>query len=416
MRIVKEIGALAISRLTDTGFHSVGKVAGLHLRISPTGAKSWIMRITIAKKRCDVGLGAYPAVSLDSARNKAQKLRDDVGKGINPMAAKKQAKELIVKEANAPTFEEYAKCYIERHAFAWKNPKSHLQWSNTLATYAYPYFGAKKIKDVTLGDVTTAIDAIWQTKTDTANKVKGRIAAILGDAMDSDVRLLGSFKEALERRFTRKTGKKRGQHPSIHHSKIGAFMGQLSAKGGNAARCLEFAILTAMRSNEVRGALWREVDLERKTWAIHGDDMKRDMPHVVPMSKQVIELLQAQPRGAEDDLIFPSPTGQKMSDMAMTKVIRDMGVSVIADGKERIVVPHGFRSTFRTWCEERTNYTKEEKELALAHKITDKVVAAYQRGDVLDKRKPLMQDWASRCYAPDNYSDNVIEFKPRKAA
>lgn len=387
------LGALEVSRLTAPGVHFVGEVAGLALQVVATGARSWILRIQIGGRRRDMGLGGYPDVSVAQARQAAREARAKAKAGIDPIEHGRAARSAL-KAANvaAKTFKECAASYIDAHKATWSNAKHKDQWINTLATYAYPVMGDMLVRDVGLPQVLAVLEPIWPIKTETATRLRGRIESVLDWATVREYRAglnPARWKGHLDSLLAM-PGKvaKKEHHKALAVAEMGAFMMALRKQVGTGARALEFAILTAARSGEVRGAIWAEIDKAAKVWTVPADRMKMRKEHRVPLSDAAITVLEALPRMASTDLVFPAPRGGQLSDMTLTAVTRRMKVAA---------VPHGFRSTFRDWCAERTNYARDVAEMALAHAIGDRVEAAYRRGDLFDKRTRLMVEWAAFC-------------------
>lgn len=389
----KELSPIEVSRLTKPGRYAVGVVDGLHLEVSSAEARSWVLRIMVGGKRRDMGLGGYPAVTLAQARDEARKARAKVREGIDPLEeARAASSALKASQAAALTFKEAATAYLEAHRPGWSNPKHAKQWETTLETYVYPKVGNVLVKDVELPQVLAVLEPIWKTKTETASRVRGRMESVLDWATARGYR--NTLNPARWRGHLDKLLPKPSKLAKVEHhdalpaSDVGAFLVELRKHAGIGAKALEFAILTAARSGEVRGAIWSEIDLDAGTWIIPGDRMKAGKEHRVPLSQQAIDLLKALPRVAGTDLVFVAPRGGQLSDMTISGVIRRMGAPC---------VPHGFRSTFRDWAAERTNYPREMAEMALAHTIGDKVEAAYRRGDLFEKRRRMMTEWAKFC-------------------
>lgn len=391
-----ELGALQVSRLKMPGRHAVGGVAGLHLWIKATGAKSWILRVLVGPVRKDIGLGGFPDVTLAGARDAARRARDQIVQGIDPVEQRKQARALLMAEnATAKTFSQCAEAFIEAKGDEWDNPKHRQQWTNTLKTYADPYIGELLVRDLTVTHILEVLQPIWKTKTETATRVRGRIEAVLDWATvrgyrqgDNPARWKGHLEQLLPK--PSKVSKVE-HHAAVALDDMAAFWGRLKGAKGVSARALEFAILAAARSGEVRGARWPEFDLDAKLWTVPPERMKGKREHRVPLSKQAIELLKAMPRVDGTDVVFPGMKGQPLSDMSLLKVMRSMGMEE---------VPHGFRSTFRDWAAERTNFPRDLAEMALAHVIESKVEAAYRRGDMFAKRLQMMQAWADFVETP----------------
>jgi len=387
-RKAKELGALEVSRLTAPGLHAVGTVAGLALQVTDSGTRSWILRVMVGGKRRDMGLGGYPDVTLSGAWDKARKARDKIKEGIDPIEdGKAKRSALAAAVASALTFSEAAKAYIAVKEAEWKNAKHGDQWRNTLATYADPVIGNVFVRDIEQSHVMRVLEPIWMDKTETAKRLRGRIEKVLDWARvrgyrsgDNPARWRGHLDTLLQAPGKVQTIE---HHPALPMDDLGAFMVELRKQEGMGARALEFAILTAARSGEVRGATWSEIDLKDATWTIPASRMKMKREHRAALNDEAVALLESLPRTG--DLIFPNTKGDKLSDMTLTAVLRRMNRSDIT--------AHGFRSTFRDWCSERTNYPRDVAEMALAHTIGDKVEAAYRRGDLFEKRRRMMREW-----------------------
>lgn len=400
----KNLGPLAVQRLTKLGYTAVGGVNGLNLQITSPKARSWVKRAVIGGKRVEIGLGPYPEVSLASARELAGAINLKIKAGIDPLAEARAARSALrASVAAGITFKLAATQYIEAHEAGWRNSKHAQQWRNTLETYAEPFIGTVLVRDVALPQVLAVLEPIWRDKTETASRLRGRIESIL------DWATARGYREGLNPARWRghldtilpapaKLAKLE-HHAALPVSELGAFMRDLRKQEGMGARALEFAILTAARSGEVRFATWKEIDKAAAVWKVPGDRMKAGKEHRVPLSPAALALLRALPRTTGVELVFPAPRGGALSDMTLTAVLRRMGVDA---------VPHGFRSTFRDWCAERTNYPREVAEMALAHSIGDKVEAAYRRGDLLEKRKSLMNEWATFCTKAEPQRGDVI--------
>jgi integrase len=407
-RIAKELGPLDVKRLSAPGYHAVGGVAGLMLQISAT--KSWLLRVKVGEKRREIGLGAYPGVGLALAREKAQRTRDEIVAGVDPVAQRVTARESIVQQqieekAMRWTFRSCAEAYIAAKAPGWRNAKHGEQWKNTLATYAYPSIGELLVRNVNIGHVTAIIEPHWATKNETMSRVRNRIELVLDWATvrkyrsgDNPARWKGNLDKLLAERS--KVAPVVG-HRAVDAANAFAFLEKLRTVPGIGARCLEFVVLTASRSGEARLATWSEIDMTTKTWELPGHRMKSGRAHRVPLTDEVVTLLAGLPRLDGTDLLFPGKKADTpISDMTMTKLMRVMGVDA---------VPHGFRATFSSWCASSTAYPSEVREMALAHAIGDGTVAAYQRSDLFDKRRNLMADWAKFVNTAPVVSDNVVQ-------
>ncbi|OIR12531.1 putative prophage CPS-53 integrase [mine drainage metagenome] len=400
-RQIGKLSALQVTKLNKPGLYGDG--GGLTLQITKTGAKSWLFRFMRDGKAFGMGLGATHTVSLQEARQKALEARKLLVEGINPLAAKKQLKiTAALESAKMMTFNQCADAYIAAHIASWKNAKHASQWSNTLATYASPVFGQLPIADIDTALVVKCLSTIWQSKNETASRLRGRIESILGWAITSGYRTgenPARWKGHLDNLLANISKASRSKHhPSLPWQHIGKFMLAIKAREGVSARAVEFTILTACRSGEVRGAKWSEFDLDDKVWTIPAERMKAHREHQVPLSDATVKLLESMPH--DNALVFAGTKGQILSDMSMTAVIRrmsddDQSIWVDSDGN-RITV-HGFRSTFRMWAAETTTYPREVAEHALAHQLPDAVERAYQRGTQFSKRVALMSDWSNYC-------------------
>lgn len=405
-KIAKPLSALEVQRLTKPGHWPVGGVAGLALQVTPTGARSWVLRIKIGSARHDMGLGAYPGVSLALARQKATDLRQQIAEGRNPVQERAEAKaRLLADQAAAMTFADAAERFIKSKAPEWKNPKSAAQWRASLETYAYPVIGQMDVRLIGQQHVEAILAPIWTTKTETATRLRGRIENVLDWAAAGGFRKGDNparWRGLLDKRLPNPTKVKTiAHHPAVPLDELFAFREALRAMPGTAARALEFAMLTAARSGEVRGAVWPEIDLKNAVWIIPAARMKARKEHRVPLSTQALELLQALPRVDGSEHIFTAPRGGAMSDMSLTAVMRRMG---------RSEVPHGLRSSFRDWASERTAYPRDLAEMALAHTVKG-VEASYRRGDMVERRRAMMQAWADFTQAQPTTAAEVVPIR-----
>lgn len=410
-RVAKSLSALAVSRLTTPGLYAVGEVPGLCLQVLPAGGRTWLLRVLVAGKRREIGLGGYPAVTLADARTEARRLRADIRQGRDPVADRRAAKSAQrASRESAKTFKQAALAYIEIHEPAWKNAKHGQQWRNTLEQYAYPVIGELLVAHVEREHVLAVLEPIWQAKTETASRLRSRIELVLSFAMQRGYRPEGlnpaRWRGGLDKLLPA-PGKiaKAEHHPALPLESLGPFVAKLRAVPGMGARALEFAILTAARSGEVRGATWAEIDLDAALWVVPAERMKAGREHRVPLSDAALAVLNALPKDPESGLVFPSPRGGTLSDMTLTAVLRRLAVPA---------VPHGFRSSFRDWAAERTAYPGDMAEMALAHAIGDKVEAAYRRGDMVEKRRRMMNDWAG-FLSRDGGSAQVIDLQVARA-
>jgi len=414
-KIAKELGPLDVKRMARPGLHFVGGVAGLGMQILDSGAKSWTLRVMVGGRRRDMGLGAYPGVTLAKAREKAAEARELIKKGIDPIEQQQAAQRALrAAVAAALTFDQAAEKYIEAHEAGWRNVKHGKQWRATLKQHASPTIGHLHVRDIGLPHILAVLEPIWTTTTETAKRVRGRIESVLDWATirgfregPNPARWKGHLDNLLA--APSKVAKVE-HHEAMPVDDVAAFMVKLRAAEGMGARALEFAILTAARSGEVRGLTHGEIDRKAKVWTVPAGRMKGEREHRVPLSDAAIDLLKRVDRmdKPKSDFVFPAPRGGALSDMTLSAVMRRM---------ELTAVPHGFRSTFRDWAAERTNYPHEVAEMALAHAVGDKVEAAYRRGDLFEKRRSIMNDWAAFLAKPAPVAGKVVPIdRKRKRA
>lgn len=352
---------------------------GLFLRIKATGAKAWVQKLVIGGKQRELGLGSAALVSLAEARELARDYRKAAREGRDPIAERKR-------DGAVPTFAEAVDRVYTLHEPSWRNKKHAAQFRSTLDQYVSPVCGQKKISEVTSQDVMNALMPIWLTKAETARRVKQRIGVVMKWAIAQGYRL-DDPSNAIEQALP-KAARAVKQRKSIHYDKVAECLAavQGSHAGASTKLALEFLILTAARSGEVRLATWQEIDLERRLWTIPAQRMKGKAEHVVPLSDRAIAVLTDARALGESELVFPgAKAGRPMSDMTMSKLIKELGFDADV---------HGFRTSFRVWVQERTSASFEVAEKALAHKTKNKVVAAYARSDLMEKRRQLMQRWA----------------------
>lgn len=386
----RELSAVEVRRLDRPGLHAVGGVAGLHLQVKETGARSWILRATVGNLRRDIGLGGFPDVPLTDARDKARTARELIAQGIDPAEQKKANKAaLMAAEAKIITFDECARRFLASKTKEFANPKHAAQWKTTLETYASPFIGKLAVDKIEMAHLVQVLTPIWDSKTETASRVRGRIESVLNWATvsgfrtgDNPARWKGGLDIVLPRP-TKITKVK--HHTALPWQEVPAFMPELRKVEGMGARALEFAILTAARSGEVRGATWGEIDLALKLWTIPAERMKAKKPHRVPLNDAAMKLLAALPRLDGCNFVFPSARGGMLSDATMSAALKRMEVDA---------VPHGFRSSFKDWARSSTRFPDEVSELALAHVSTDATRAAYARDELLPQRTKLMEAWA----------------------
>lgn len=412
-KIAKELSAVEVKRLNRPGWHAVGGVAGLLLQIrepsregSPL-ARSWILRLRVAGVREPIGLGSYPQVSLAEAREQAKKLSLEAKGGVNLLARKRaQRSALIAAASRNKTFRDCAEAYMEAHASDYTNDKHRKQWASTIEAYAYPVFGRMLVADITMRHVLDVLlqdtvhrngssGKLWHIKTETAKRLLDRIRSVLDYATVNEYRSGTNpaiWKGYLDTQLASPRGLKEVKHhPAMPYEKIGEFMVALRSNDSISARALEFTMLTGMRSGSVRLAEWSEIDFNKKLWIIPPEHFKTRQEFRVPLQAQAIKLLKNLPRISGSERIFPSASGKALSDMALSQLMRGM-----RERGELAVnaVPHGFRSTFRDWAAEQTNYPDEIRKAASGHAVGDAVKEAYQRSDLLEKRRQLMIAWA----------------------
>lgn len=356
---------------------------GLHLLIGPTGARSWVCRVQKDGKRRDIGLGSAKKVPLALARERAAKVRIQVEAGIDPVAERR-------KEAGIPTFREAAVLVIAENEKSWSNAKHKAQWLSTLTAYAFPHFGDMSVAQIDGTNVREALIAIWLEKPETARRLRQRIATVVDWAIAKGYRTtplpLASMNKSLPKSKTKTV-----HHSALPYADVAAFVSRLRERESIGRLAFEALILTAARSGEIRLAVWGEIDLEAKLWTIPAERMKAGKEHVVPLTNSAIAVFKRALtyREARSELVFPGAReGKPLSDMTLTKICRDLEIDA---------VPHGFRSSFRDWVAEETDFDGAIAEMALAHTLKNKVEAAYRRGNLLDKRKSLMEEWEKYC-------------------
>lgn len=393
--------AVDVRARTEPGYHP--DKDGLYLSVSRSGTKSWIFKYNFQGSRHEIGLGSVKAVSLSIARQKSLDLRRQILAGVNPIHTKKaQKQEDNTAKARLMTFGECATAYIKAHKVSWKNSKHVQQWENTIDTYASPVIGHLPVADVDTTLIMKILEPIWKSKTVTATRVRARIENVLDWARVAEYRTgenPARWKGHLDVMLAAPSKVSKTNHfAALPWTEIASFLTALREQVGTSARAVEFAILTSTRSGEVRSATWDEINLDGAVWTIPASRMKAGKEHRVPLSKQAISLLNAMPR--QGLYVFPGTKENKpLSDMSLSAVLRRM--------KKDSVTVHGFRSTFRDWCAEHSNFPRAVAEHALAHKLPDKTEAAYQRGDLLTKRVALMQAWADYCDKKPSQSDTT---------
>ncbi|RDD93500.1 site-specific integrase [Paracoccus pantotrophus] len=440
-KIAKELKPAAVQALKHAGgaghtFHAVGGVQGLLLQITATGGRSWIMRVRIAGQRKHFGLGGYPEVSLAEARRRAADVRDAIKTGADPAEAWRigaAARDLMAKgyaqgeawakardqrqavkdgeaEAQRMTFAKAVDEYLKEKLKEFKSETHRKQWKTTLHDHAVPHIGKMNVDAITVHDIERTLKPIWETTTETASRLRGRIENVLAWATvkkhrsgDNPARWKGNLDAIMPK--PSKVAKKTNQ-PALQLSDAPAWWKTLQKREGMGAKALQFLTLCASRSGEVRGAAWSEfhgLDGDNPMWIIPADRMKAGKEHRVPLSPAAVALLDGLPRSPESPYVFFAARGGMLSNMTLSKVMRDMQETAEKLGQKgwldrasnKPAVPHGLRSTFRDWAAEHTEYPRDMAEIALAHTVGSEVERAYRRGDMLEKRRAMMADWAA---------------------
>lgn len=393
---LQRLTALAVTRLSKPGLYADG--GGLYLRVSRNGSKSWAFRFTLNGHAREMGFGGLNSVGLADARKKAGDARLLLNEGKDPLAQRdreemERAEAAKVTAARSITFDQCAETYIEVHQAAWKNEKHRQQWRNTLASYVSPSFGSIAVQDVDIDHIVKVLEPIWSKKTETANRVRGRIEAILDWARvrgyrtgENPARWRGNLNHLLPARAQVRPVK---HHAALLYAEIPKFMHELRKLNGIAAAALELLILTAARTGEVIYACWPEFDLKNRIWTVPANRMKMKREHRVPISNAAYAIIETM-KSPHADYVFPgAKPGSPLSDMALLMTLARMNRGDIT--------AHGFRSTFRDWAADQTSFRSEVVEMALAHAIESKTEAAYRRSDLFEKRRSLMTVWADFC-------------------
>ena len=397
-RVRKRLTARAVATITKPGLHADG--GGLYLHVSAPGAKSWIFRWCREGKSHDMGLGTAgdDDVTLAEARELATDARRRVREGGDPIEdrrAKRNQKKL--EAAKAISFRQCAEAYITAHRAGWRNPKHAAQWPATLTSYVYPVFGELPVQAVDVALAMKVLEPIWTEKPETASRVRGRIEAVIDWATARGYRTgenPARWRGHLENLLPKKSKVRPVEHlTALHYAEVPAFMAGLRQQEGIAARALEFTNLTGARTGEAIGATWAEIDFEARLWVIPAGRMKMGREHRRPLSEPAITILAVLRELRQSGFVFSGQrVGRPLSNIAMLQLLRRMGHADLT--------VHGFRSSFSDWAAERTNFASEVREMALAHAVSDKVEAAYRRGDLFEKRRQLAEAWARYCTAP----------------
>jgi integrase len=393
-RTIGRLTALKVEKLREPGMHCDG--AGLYLRITTEGTKNWVYRYRLNGRPHWMGLGSADLFGLGEARERAREARRLKYDGRDPIEARRAARvgERLA-TAKAVTFSHCAAKYMEAHRAGWRNAKHAAQWATTLEMYAYPILGALPVQCIDTGLVVQTLERIWREKPETASRLRGRIERVLDWATVRGFREAGPnparWKGHLDMLLARAQLRRVEHHPAVSHAEVPTFMADLRNREEIGARALEFTILTAARSGEALGARWAEIDLVARVWTVPAARMKAAKEHRVPLSGRALALLeQLKPVNTEQVYVFHGKKpGKLLSHTAFMRVLRRMGRGDLTS--------HGFRSSFRDWAGEQTNFPREVAEAALAHVIGDETERAYRRGDALEKRRRLMDAWARFC-------------------
>jgi integrase len=382
-----------VQTVKESGLYADGK--GLYLRIGPSGAKSWIYRYRNDGRRHDLGLGPYPDISLAQARDRAMQQRKLRLNGQDPLLTRRAGRDAArLAAAKAITFKACGEAYIGAHRAGWRSNKHLAQWEGSLAAYVYPVLGVLPVQAVDVALVMKVLEPIWTTKPETASRTRGRIESILDWAKargyrqgENPARWRGHLENLLP---ARRKVRRVEHHAALPYSETAAFISALHQRDGVAARAMEFLILTAGRTNEVLGARWDEFDLDDRVWTVPADRMKSAKQHRVPLSAPAMALLKQMAAARVSDFVFPGRAdGKPLFSLTLLKFLGRIGRGDLTT--------HGFRSTFRDWAAERSDFPAEVAEMALAHVVGDKVEAAYRRGDLFEKRRQIMEAWAKFC-------------------
>jgi integrase len=412
-RAIGRLTALKVEKAKEPGMYADG--GGLYLRVTPEGARNWVLRFMLDRRPRWMGLGPLALYGLQDARAKALDARRKRHDGIDPIDARRaeRARQRL-DAAKAITFKQCGEAYVTAHRAGWRNDKHAAQWSATLLSYAYPIIGALPVQAVDTGLVLKVLEPIWTAKPETASRLRGRLESILDFAKARDyrdgenpARWRGHLDKLLP---ARSKVREVEHHAALPYAELSAFLVALREQEGIAARALEFLILSAARTGEVIGALWSEIDLLDKTWTVPAARMKAHREHRVPLSARALAILDEMQVArhsddARDSFVFPGrKPGTPLSNMAFLMLLRRMGLGSLT--------AHGFRATFKTWASERTSAQNQIVEASLAHVIGNKVEQAYRRGDLFEKRRRLMQQWATFCAtAPAKEVQNVTPLR-----
>jgi len=413
-----KLTARAVETLKTAGRHSDG--GGLYLHVKSSGGKSWTFISVANGKRKEIGLGPLASVPLIEARRKAQEAREAIARGVNPLAV------LRPQEAAAiPLFGKFADDWICELESGWRNPKHRDQWRVTLGTVPYNLvkvridrkahaayvkaltaLRAMPVDQIQTADILAVLRPIWLATPETASRLRGRLEAVLDAAKAKNHRTgdnPASWRGNLKSLLPKRDANSRGHHAAMNFEKLPEFMARLRARDSVTARCLEFLILTAARSGEALGARWDEIDFGEKVWTIPEHRMKAKTEHDVPLSERAVAIVKALNETRVSEYVFPGRGKQPLSSMSMAMILRDLAPGVTV---------HGFRSAFRDWCGDKTNFPRDVAEMALAHQVGDKTERAYRRNNALEKRRLMMAQWQNWC--DGRPAAKVIELSRRR--
>lgn len=404
---VSELSAKEVRDLKHPGrglnvAYPVGGVAGLLMQITPTDARSWVLRTMIGSKRREIGLGGFPDVTLAQARERAREAKDAIRQGIDPIEQRRAARAaLTAQQARGLTFARAMEAYLKIKLIEFDNDKHRKQWRASLDAYAVPTLGPMQVSEISVHEIAHALEPIWTTKTETASRLRGRIEAVMAWATvqghrdgDNPARWRGNLDAILPK--PSKVSKV-AHHPALALADVSSWFADLRKRDGMATRALEFLTMTAARSGEVRGATWAEIDADAALWTIPADRMKAGKEHRVPLTPDAVALLKALPRMAGNEFVFPAARGGMLSDMSLSACMKRMNEAkpggYLDPRSGRPAVPHGMRSAFRDWASEHTDFPRDMAEISLAHTVGSEVERAYRRGDQMEKRRAMMADW-----------------------
>ena len=406
-RKAAELKPLAVSKLAKPGLHAVGSVAGLNLSIQPSGSKSWILRVTIGGKRREIGLGGYPDVSLSDARALARDYRMKINSGVDPVRERDLARRSVMRSQNALTFEQAAERFFEEKQRKEFSSSRHATiWINSLRNHIFPKIGSRPIIDLRTEDILLILRPLWEEQPQTGKKVRQRIAKVFEwsiASQHSDTPNPARWEGNLSLQLPAPSKvKEKVPHPAVQVEELPRWYSTVEEVDGFGALALRFLAMTAVRSANVRQARWSDIDLKAKLWTVPKENMKMRKPHRVPIGPTCEAFLAAIPKIHGCDLLFPGRGNVPMSDATIAKAMKQVhdiatkgrGYAFL-DGESKLpAVPHGLRSSFSVWVSERTTYPANYAEFALAHEVGNEVERAYQRSDIVEKRRQMMEDWA----------------------